>query len=292
MKILQQSPELRKVFQEKINKKVSEEREEVKEQLGGGFGGALGAIFYQFHQHRNQFKGAVGEEYLTFWLKSLPDSWVMFRNALIPTDLGKLTEIDILIIGPGGIFLIEVKTWKGSFTAYQDQWKRRENNNWIKIENSPTSQSAYHKKMFEKWIIPQIADLKTEYINAPVVFPLANWLGINNCSVPVYRGFQELLQTITEAQNKLTDEQVFQVSELIKNYEIITPAIITPPPKSDYEKPLPTRKTKTIITPPPKSDYEKLLPTRKTKTSSPKINSEKSKPVIKPIPKTQINQEN
>jgi Nuclease-related domain len=50
----------------------------------------------------------------------------MFNNALIPTPTGKLTEIDCLIIGTAGIFLIEIKTWQGSFSAYKDKWKRRE----------------------------------------------------------------------------------------------------------------------------------------------------------------------
>ncbi|WP_293115165.1 nuclease-related domain-containing protein [Okeania sp. SIO1I7] len=126
MRILKQSPSLQQAFQAKIQEKISNNRQEVKQDLGGGLFGEIGAGFFQFKQFRNQIKGNLGETFLSLLLMSLPDNWVMFKNALIPTKSRNLTEIDLLIIGNAGAFLVEVKTWKGSFSANQDKWKRRE----------------------------------------------------------------------------------------------------------------------------------------------------------------------
>ena len=221
MIILKQSLLLQQVFQAKIQDKISDRRQQVKESLGGGFFGEIGATFVQFQQIKNQIKGNLGENFLSFLLMSLPDSWVMFKNALIPIKSRKLTEIDLLIIGNGGVFLVEVKTWKGSFVANQNKWKKREGVRWIPLENSPTSQSLYHKKMFQKWVMPQISGFPEDFIFAPVVFPVAKWIGTTNCSVPVLRGFEELTQMLQQSPECLTNQQVLIISKLVENCAIL-----------------------------------------------------------------------
>lgn len=168
---------------------------------------------------------------------SLPDNWVMFKNALIPTKSRKLTEIDLLIIGDAGAFLVEVKTWKGSFAANQNQWKRREGRKWVPLENSPTSQSIYHKKMLENWIIPQVSGFPEEFVFAPVVFLAAKWVGATNCSVPVLQGFQELTQMLQQSPKCLTNEQVLIISKLVEHYDILDIPKPSTKPKPILRKP-------------------------------------------------------
>ncbi|OZH51290.1 nuclease [Hydrocoleum sp. CS-953] len=261
MRILKQSPLLQQTFQAKIQDKISDRKEQVKESLGGGFFGEIGASFFQFKQIHNQIKGNLGENFLSFLLMSLPDSWVMFKNALIPIKSKKLTEIDLLIIGNRGIFLVEVKTWKGSFTAYEDKWKRREGMRWIPVENSPTSQSLYHKKMFQQWVMPQIYGFPEDFVFTPVVFPVAKWIGITNCSVPVLQGFQELTEMLKQSPECLTNEQVLIISKLVENCEILdSPEKSTKPspkPKlileSPENSPKPSSKPKLILESPENS---------------------------------------
>jgi hypothetical protein len=145
----------------------------------------------------------------------------MFNNAFIPAgQAGNLTEIDHLIIGTKGVFLLEVKTWKGSFSANRDNWKRRDGNTWIPIENSPTGQSAYHQKMFQRWINTSIPNLPDNFIYAPFVFPIAKWLGVSNCSAPVFQGVNPLIQMISNCSNCLTLEQVESIANIIVNYQL------------------------------------------------------------------------
>lgn len=234
MKILNQSPSLRTAFQQKINAKKSAKHEEIHQTLGNGLLGGLGSFLYEFNQTTNKFKGNIGEWGVALILQSFSDDWMMFNNALIPTNqAGNLTEIDHLIIGSKGVFLVEVKTWKGSFTANKDKWKRREGNNWVEISDSPTSQSIYHQKTFKRWIISIFPDFNDSFIYAPVVFPVAKWLGINNCSVPVFQGIPGLLEMIANCPDCLTAKQVESIAEAIANYTIPenAPPIPKPIPK-------------------------------------------------------------
>lgn len=218
MKILKQSPLLQEAFQKQVNEKNFSQQQVVQDDLSGGLLGAIG----QFKQIQNQAKGSLGEHFISLLAMSLPDTWVMCKNAFIPTTEGKLTEIDLLIIGLGGVFLIEVKTWQGSFSAYRDRWKRREGTQWIPLENSPTQQSLYHQKMFTQWMSRQIPELPQELIVAPVVFSIAKWLGVKDCSVPVFQGFKELKQMLSLSPSYLTAEQVSKISQVIKDYQIPT----------------------------------------------------------------------
>ncbi|MDY7004067.1 MAG: nuclease-related domain-containing protein [Cyanobacteriota bacterium] len=149
----------------------------------------------------------------------------------------KFTEIELLIIGNAGAFLVEVKTWKGSFYANQNKWKRREGTSWVLLENSPTSQSIYHQKMFEDWILPQVSGFPENFIFAPVVFPAAKWISVTNCSVPVLQSFQELTQMLQQYPKCLTNEQALIISKLVENCSILDFPKPSTKPKPILRKP-------------------------------------------------------
>ncbi|MCC5612763.1 NERD domain-containing protein [Nostoc sp. CHAB 5834] len=244
MKTLQQSPLLRAVFQQKIDTKKSTKHQEIHETLGNGFLGGLGSFMFEFKQAKNKFKGNMGEWGVSLLLQSFPDTWVIFNNALIPTNSGSLTEIDHLIIGEAGVFLVEVKTWKGSFSAYKDQWKRREGNNWVAVSDSPTSQSIYHQKMFSQWITSLMPNLPNGFVAAPVVFPIAKWIGVNDCSVPVLQGIPALLEMIKSSRDCLTPMQVQAIAQAVENLTLTTN---TTPISKPIPKPKPVKRQNPII---------------------------------------------
>lgn len=239
MRVLQQSSALKTTFKRDIDRKVSTRRQEVSDALGGGFFGAIGSGIFQFKQIRNQIKGNLGESGLSLLLMTFSDDWVLFKNALIPTTSRRLTEIDLLVVGNGGIFAIEVKTWKGSFSAYRDNWKRREGSQWVPVQNSPTSQSLYHRDMLRRWLDPQIPGLPPDCIVAPVVFPIAKWVGAKDCSVPVLTGIQDLVSMMMRSPQCLTDDRVLNIANLIQNCDPLTDAKPAGKPKPKLKKKLP-----------------------------------------------------
>jgi len=221
MKILKQSPSLREAFQQRIQEKKYTQREAVQEKIGGGFLGKVGGFLFEVNQMSNQIKGNLGEGWVSLLMTTLSDRWLLFQNALIPGERpGSLTEIDHLIIGPGGIFIVEVKTWKGSFSAYKDKWKMRSGSGWEKISNSPTSQNAYHRKMLLRWMTYEIENFPSDRVIAPVVFTVAKWVGTTECSVPVLHGAKSFLEMLVNYPDCLTSEQVQRISSLVENYTL------------------------------------------------------------------------
>lgn len=224
MLVFKQSPTLKQAFDQTVHTKVADRREEQKESLGGGLLGTIGASLFAFQDFKKSIKGNVGETFVNLFLHSLSDSWMSCHNAYIPGYRpGTLTEIDNLMIGPGGVYLVEVKTWKGSFSAYRDKWKRRQGKQWIAMTNSPTSQSFYHQQRFEQWIRKAVPNLPRNFedcIEAPVVFPKVQWLGINQCSVPVYQNIPELIQAILAAPNRLNRDQVEAIAQAVRDYRL------------------------------------------------------------------------
>lgn len=222
MKINRQYPELRDKFQNQVRDKVAVKREAIAEQLGGGWFGSLAATIGDIKQLKNQAKGFIGETVVNFLLSSLDDTWIAFPNAIIPAANGKLTEIDLLLVGNKGIFLIEVKTWSGSFSAYRDKWKQRYGSEWKPLENSPTEQSLYHQRMFQRWISDR-SNLSATAVSAPVVFTVAKWIGATQCSVPVCLGVTELKKLIDSSNICLIPEQVEQIGLAIQSLDTSTP---------------------------------------------------------------------
>lgn len=58
-------------------------------------------------------KGLFGEEWVRSLLKNLPDDFVVFENLVLPS---MKSNIDFVVVGPTGIFTIEVKSHKGTVT--------------------------------------------------------------------------------------------------------------------------------------------------------------------------------
>jgi hypothetical protein len=212
MQTLQQSSRLREQFQSQVKQNQAVGRKKVTQNFDGTFLESFVSISYNVNQIRNSIKGTLGESFVSLSLafESLPNTWFCFPNALIPVG-NKVTEVDRLIVSPSGVFLIEVKNWKGSFAAYRDNWKRREGNNWIPLQKSPTKQSLYHQRCFYKWIRPLVSALPRDFVHAPVVFPSAKWIGAKECCVPVLDSLGSLRSFLIKTQEYLTQEQVNQI---------------------------------------------------------------------------------
>ncbi|MCT7978534.1 nuclease-related domain-containing protein [Laspinema olomoucense] len=254
MKILSQSSTLRVAFETQIQSKIQGQRETQQNLVGESFLGQISSFCWEINRVKKQVKGSLGESVVSFLLQWLPESDILFNNALIPTQKpGILTEIDHLIIAKNGVFLVELKTWKGSFSAYQDQWKRREGKRWVPIDQSPSSQSAYHQQMFEGWIRSILPDLPANFVTAPVVFPIADWVGTTHCSVPVLHRVSALLDLLKGSEPCLTAQQVSAIAQAVANYTIPPPDPIAP--KAALPKPTPKPSPTRVANPVPRRTY-------------------------------------
>lgn len=168
--------------------------------------------------------GKQGEEDTAYLLNSLPDSYKLIRNAIISYD-GKKSEIDNIVIGSTGVFIIETKNLKGRIVG------NCENNNWLqhKVGRGGTD---YYKEFYNptKQVATHIYRLKgifkqnkiRVFINGAVYFsnPEAS-VNLRNPreDIPVfeYNNQNALIDYILDRKEILNDEQVIHIVKIIND---------------------------------------------------------------------------
>jgi hypothetical protein len=65
--------------------------------------------------------GAQGEQEVASILDSLPDGFVVLHDIMLPAKSGHC-ELDHLVLGPTGVWVLETKRWGGTLTPGKDVW--------------------------------------------------------------------------------------------------------------------------------------------------------------------------
>ncbi|MDX5405453.1 MAG: NERD domain-containing protein [Chromatiaceae bacterium] len=85
----------------------------------------IGVLAFIAARYGARIKGALEERTLhKVLVKELPASYQHYRNLVIPTEKGDFTEVDHLVLSHFGIFVIEVKNYRGWIFGgeKQPQW--------------------------------------------------------------------------------------------------------------------------------------------------------------------------
>ncbi len=72
-----------------------------------------------YNKSQNWVKGAEGERVVSEYLNDLPQDYYILNDVTIPGIYG---NIDHVVVGPTGIFVIETKNFSGSHTIDGDDW--------------------------------------------------------------------------------------------------------------------------------------------------------------------------
>ncbi|WP_333606657.1 nuclease-related domain-containing protein [Arsukibacterium sp.] len=87
--------------------------------------GLPGLLIALLFGNKARFKGAMAERQLhRLLMRDLPGAYQHYRNLILETAQGDLTEVDHLVLSPYGIFVIEVKNYQGWIfgSEHQPQW--------------------------------------------------------------------------------------------------------------------------------------------------------------------------
>ena len=82
-------------------------------------------------------KGLEGEKLVSDYLNTLPKNYFVFNDVNLP---GKRGNIDHVVIGPTGIFVIETKNYSGRYRIKGDQWFYYKNGQYMEIKKNPGTQ--------------------------------------------------------------------------------------------------------------------------------------------------------
>lgn len=103
---------------------------------------ALLPLLEHLLQGRDQYRqGLQGEGATVEALQQCLDSrWTLFRNVVLP---GNRSDIDGVLVGSAGIYVLEIKSYSGRFKNQGDQWWwRRYQPGWRQLSDNPSHQAT------------------------------------------------------------------------------------------------------------------------------------------------------
>ncbi len=107
----------------------------------------------EFARYEDLRQGRKGEESVVEVLRvALDNRWTIFRNLHLPD---RKDDIDIALVGPGGVWVIEVKAFRGNVRSQNGAWERQTKRGWKKLEQNPSRQVTENAKRLNFYLQQQ-----------------------------------------------------------------------------------------------------------------------------------------
>lgn len=100
----------------------------------------FGRTKQEFARWKNSRRGRNGENAAVEAIRTALDNhWSIFRNLHLPD---RKDDIDIALVGPGGIWAVEVKAFSGNVRCQNSAWERQTKRGWKRLDKNPSKQAA------------------------------------------------------------------------------------------------------------------------------------------------------
>lgn len=151
------------------------------------------ALFFTFGRDPIRESGAFGEDFTLSVLKTLPDHYVVFNQVELPDPCSRTgyRELDFVVLGPSGIFVIESKNHNGRIEGEESDAKwtihktGRRGGRYRGTIRNPVRQTKHQVQVMRQYLKKRKV---TEGITGVVALSGNGDLsGINSPSVPVLR---------------------------------------------------------------------------------------------------------
>jgi len=175
----------------------------------------IGRFF--LHRYKNFKKGLEGENMVATTLKQLSDEYYLINDIKFPDSYG---NIDHIVLGPNGIFVIETKNYTGEIICNGDKWIRRYTNGWSYENYDIGSPSKQVKR--NAWKIKELIEMakildKPIWVEGIVVFTNPDVdLNIEAPTVPILK-LDELYYYIKNKgmEIKFSREEIKKIGKII-----------------------------------------------------------------------------
>lgn len=114
---------------------------------------------------KNWNKGIVGEKTVTKYLNMLPEAYFVFNDVKFPGSYG---DLDHVVVGPTGIFVIETKNYQGSYLVNEDGWYYQNGGGTKKSKGQPGKQVMRNTMSLKRFLVTNKINMKGVWIN-PIV---------------------------------------------------------------------------------------------------------------------------
>ncbi len=169
-------------------------------------------------------RGIDGENTTASIISALPNDYYGFQNLIVSFD-GKKSELDMVVVGKTGVFIVETKNYKGSI------YGNYESHQWIQHKmgrgGTPYSKEFYSPVKQVGTHIYRLANHLRQYgvrvyVNGLVYFAdpdTSVFVDGDNGGVPVFSADRnnpyEILYHITNVPEQLTEEEVLQICNIL-----------------------------------------------------------------------------
>lgn len=112
----------------------------------------LDGIMNRLETQINNYRlGQQGENNVVDRMRHLLDgNWHLFRNVVLPGR--NKSDIDAILIGPQGLWALEIKTFNGEYRVIGDQWQQKKDQLWKPIKSNPSQQAINNAKRLSDFI--------------------------------------------------------------------------------------------------------------------------------------------
>jgi hypothetical protein len=141
-------------------------------------------IFKRLDQQIEAYrKGEEGEERVVEKARqALDGDWTVFRNVILPGR--RRADLDIVLVGPPGVWAVEVKSLSGEYRNVGEAWQYRAGSRWRRMTRSPSRQARNGAIALKDFLR---ADGITTYVPAVVAWAeQGGHVSIEDPTVPVW----------------------------------------------------------------------------------------------------------
>jgi len=175
---------------------------------------AGGLIYsYGYNEGRSWMKGDEGEKLVSLYLEDLPGGYFVFNDVKIPGGKG---NFDHIVIGPGGIFLIETKNYSGFYKIDGDNWYLSRGNNKRLLKRNPSRQAKVNALDLANFLKKELG---TKYwVNAVVTLVKNNFSVVERPNNYYVIGAKDLTKFILKFQTKFDKKTANSIVNLMQDY--------------------------------------------------------------------------
>jgi hypothetical protein len=126
---------------------------------------SAGLIFYGYNKSKSWNKGIKGEYIVAEYLNQLPNDYYIFNDVKFP---GSFENIEYVVIGPNGIFVIENKNYNGYYIIDSNNWFYKSGRNVNKTYSNPGKQVMANTMSLRTFLIDNGINMDGVWIHSIV----------------------------------------------------------------------------------------------------------------------------
>lgn len=133
------------------------------------------------NKEKNFADGRGGEEKIALLLaEHLGPEWTLYRNLLLRDGKG---DIDAVLVGPQGVYVLEVKAYGGEYFNEGKAWKYKHKGSWIPMKRNPTQQALWNAKRLHTHLASRGLNV---FVQPRVAWTGEGYLSLSQPAAPIW----------------------------------------------------------------------------------------------------------